>query len=190
MKKRKHQKNTSSFRISYIFLILIFVSGLTFLALSMFLPQKKTSDNDSLNTVTNDTEQQFTEPGRGGSDEDDNEAEQAAQEKTPKQNESGSDTPTGSINASITKNEVVSGKYMLRVTIYELLNSGSCELYMENTNGSSIKRSANIVATGADSSSCEGFDISTSGIDGGTYNFTIKLTSGEKASSITGIIKI
>ena len=192
MKKRK-KKNKSGFKVSYIFLILVFASGITFLALSMFFPQKKTEKNDdSPNTIVTETDPEIIEPGRGGSDDDEtdnNEAEQAAKEKTPKQNEDEPDTPTGSINASITRNEVINGKLVLGVEIYELLDGGSCDLYMENTNKSSITRSVKIVAD-ASSSHCEDFNISVGDIESGSYNFTVKLKSGEKTNTIKGTIKI
>ena len=182
MKSKKTDDRSSNFHLAYIFLVLFFVAGITFLALSMFLPKKQNSDDDALSTTVNTTEQTSSSTSTSASD--------PAADKTPKQNEDGSDAAPDSINASITMNKISGEKYMLRITIYELLDSGSCELYMENSNGSSVKRTAKIIATGADSSSCEGFDIAKSGIEGGTYDFTVKLTSGEKSNTLKGVIKI
>lgn len=185
MKKQK-KDGGSSFKSMYVFLIPVFVAGITFLCLSAFIP-KKTDNNedDKLSTaVNNDSPKSSTESKN-------NETEESGEnpDKTPKQYED-ENKDTSSINASITKNEVVGGKYLLRVTIYEILNSGSCKLHMETSHGDSLDRSADIISVGADSSSCEGFDIPVEGISNGVYNFTVSLSSGDKTGSVKGTIRI
>ena len=178
----KHKKNNdSNFHIVYIFLILIFVAGITFLTLSMFVP-KKQSENTQ-NTTVNETEQKAKkEESQNNNSETNN--------QTPKQNEDEPEADEKSLNASITMNEVSDGKYRLRVTVYELLESGNCSLHMESSRGDTVDRTAKIINAGASSSSCEGFDISTSGISSGSYNFSVKITSGERTKTLTGVIQI
>ena len=181
---KKKQKKTAEFKFSYIFLILVFVAGITFLALSLFVPKKsKGDDGDTLSTAINETEKKNkTESDENGSENPEN---------APKQFEGEKDkTDKGTIDAEIAVNDVSDGKYTLQVSIYELLNEGTCKLHMETKNGDTVDRSAKIVTIGPDSSSCDGFEISTSGISSGTYNFTVTMTSGDKTGSVKGTIKI
>ena len=181
MKNRKH-KRESNFKIAYTFLILIFVAGITFLTLSVIVPSKEKGNDNAVNTVVNKTETEKQSNTQSGNTED-------PTDKTPKQYED-YEKDENNLNASITMNEVNNGKYTLRVTIYELLSSGTCELEMKTNSGDSLRRSANIINTGADSSSCEGFDVLTDGISSGTYNFVVSLKSGDKTGSVEGTIKI
>ena len=182
--QKKQKKKYGELKFGYIFLILIFVAGITFLGLSIFMPKKVKTDDDGLSTVVNETEKKDDPSEVKEKNEGDN------PEKTPKQYEDPGETDKTKINASITKNEVVDGKYYLRITIYEILGEGTCKLHMETDKGDSIDRSAKIIEAGADSSSCEGFDIPTSGISSGSYKFTVTMTSGKKTGTIKGTIKI
>ena len=183
MKKPK-SRYSSSFHIIYIFLILAFVAGITFITLSMFVPKKQKDSGSNLNTTTNETEKQNQTNNTQTENKEEN------NNQTPKQNEDESDADEKTLNASITMNEVNNGKYTLRVTIYELVSSGNCTLHMESARGDTLDRTARIIDAGANSSSCEGFDIATNGISSGSYNFTINLKAGEKSKTLTGIIQI
>ncbi len=181
MKKQK-KKQSEGPKFGYIFLILVFVAGITFLGLSIFMPKKSNDDND-LSTAINETERK---------DNPDTEAQNNTDnpDKTPKKYEGDDESDETKINADISTNEISNGKYILRVTIYELLGEGTCKLHMETQNGDSVDRSAKIEAIGPDSSSCDGFDIATSGISSGTYNFSVTMTSGSKTGTVKGVIKI
>jgi len=182
-KQRRSNKKSGELKFSQIFLVLVFVAGITFLGLSVFMPKKETHEGETLSTVTNETEKkkETETPKNDGNDNPD---------KTPKQYEGDDETDKKSINASITKNDVQNGKYYLRVTIYEKLGDGTCKLHMETKQGDTIDRTANVIESGADSSTCEGFDIPTSGISAGSYDFTVTITAGEKSGVVKGIIKV
>lgn len=182
MKKSKNKKS-EGFGFIYIFFILVFVAGITFLGLSLFLP-KKSKNDDGMSTAVNETI-------KNSNPEIDEKNNGENPDKTPKQYEEGDDeTDKTKINASITTNEINNGKYVLRVTMYELVNDGTCKLHMETSNGDTVDRSAKIEVIGPDSSSCDGFDIPTSGISPGNYNFTVTMTSDSKTGSVKGTIKI
>ena len=110
-RKNKNNKN-SSFGFIQIFLILVFVAGMTFLCLSLFTPSKANHDDEPLNTVVNNTDQKKKETKIPEKKEDGENPE-----KTPKQNEDAPTTDAKEINLSLTKNEVVGDKYMLRINI-------------------------------------------------------------------------
>lgn len=188
MTKKKQKNQKSGFNLLYIFAILVFVAGATFLCLSIFAPAKKTDDDTSSNTTTKETEKKKEDDK--SEKKDDNNSEN--QDKTPKKYEEPSETDPSKINASITKNEISNGRYSLRVTMYELLNEGTCKLHMESSNGDTLDRSANVIIAGPDSSACEGFDVDNikSYLNSGTYDFTVTINSGSKTGSVNGTIKV
>ncbi len=183
--KRNVRNNGSGIKFIHIFLILIFVAGMTFLCLSLFAPSKKKDEPTSTsNTVINETEKKKEEEKK-----EENNGENP--DKTPTQYEGEKPNDSTTINASLTKNEVVEGTYMLRVTIYELISDGTCKLHMESANGDTIDRTTKIVTAGPDSSTCEdGFDIPTNGISSGKYDFSVTFTAGSKTGSVKGTINI
>ncbi len=185
--KRNVRKRESGINFIHIFLILIFVAAITFLCLSLFVPTKKKADEPGLNTTVNETEKQKAKEET----QKEEEKEKEDPNNTPAQYDGEKETSSTKINASLTKNEVINGTYMLRVTIYELLSDGTCKLHMESDNGDTIDRTAKIAIEGPDSSTCEeGFDIPTNGISSGKYNFSITFTSGTKTGSVSGVINI
>jgi hypothetical protein len=183
---KRRRKSREGFKYILIFCVLILTAGATFFAMSIIAPAKPTKKVDNSNVLSTavNNDQNNNDTGRGGSDGGDN------PDKTPKQYEDPKPESKDSFNASITKNEVVNGKYMLRVNIYELVNDGSCTLHMETANGDTVDRTAKIVIAGPDSSACEGFDVPTSGISSGAYSFTVVIASSLKTSTVKGTIKI
>ncbi len=113
-------------------------------------------------------------------------------EKTPRQYEPSSEK-SDKINASITFNSVNknSNKYQLRIAIYEMVgNNGLCKLKMIPKNGNTIIREAKIIQSGANSASCEGFDIPLKDLVPGEYNLEIEIAFNNKTSKIADKIKI
>jgi hypothetical protein len=192
MKKRKSNKKSSK-KFIYIFFALVFATGVTFMTLSLFMPKKvKNEDNEPVDTVVDGTERKeektvekkITEKEKTKEETDTN------PEKTPKQNEATPKKAANKIDADIAINDVSDGTYTLQISIYDLINTGSCKLHMESANGDMIDRTAKIVTIGPDSSSCDGFEIPTSEINPGKYNFTVTMTSGNKTGSVKGEIAI
>ncbi len=193
MSRKKTLKKESNLGLLYALFIIAFVGGITLLVLSVFAPKKRTSEPEmetASNTVVNRTEleqkqQQNTDEKTNISD------DQVENTQTPSQYEKVEKTNPNELDISITKNEVANGNYQLRIVIYELLTqTGSCELEMKTSNGDYVKKTVNTINSGADSSSCEGFDVPTSGISSGTYNFTVNIKAGTKTGKVSGTIKI
>ena len=148
----------------YIFLVLLFSIGVTFLVLSIIIPPK--NDSEMLDTTVNTTE---------------------LEKKAEQESETSSDT----LDISLSKNEVLDGKYQVRVTIFEVLTeTGTCELTMKSENGDEVKRSTKTISAGPSTTSCDGFDIRTEGIASGTYSFTLTVTVGSRVGAVNGSIKI
>ena len=191
MKKRtyKNKKQKNNFGVFHIFIILVLVAGLTILGLSLLMPPKKTNndaESKPLDTAVNETEKKEEEEKK-----EEKKDEGENQDKTPEKYDGEKPESKDSFNASITKNEVVSGYYKLRVNIYELVSEGTCKLHMEANGGKdTLDRTAKIVNAGPDSSACEGFDIPTNGISSGTYKFTVTISNSSKTSTVEGTINI
>ena len=61
MKKKNVRKSESGIKFIHIFLILAFTAGITFLCLSLFMPQKNKTEEPGLNTAVNETEKKKEE---------------------------------------------------------------------------------------------------------------------------------
>ncbi|MDO4967838.1 MAG: hypothetical protein Q4E70_03735 [Candidatus Saccharibacteria bacterium] len=176
MSKTSDKKNLTPL---YIFFVLLFSVGITFLVLSLIMPPKKNDNNDNtLTTTVNSTELEAK-------------VEQGGSSQTPKQNEDEHVSDSEKLDISLSKNEIKDGKYQIRVTIFEILTeTGTCELEMKSSNGDYVKRSAKTINAGPDSTSCDGFDIKTEGIASGLYDFTLTVTVGSRTGVVTGNIKV
>lgn len=97
-----------------------------------------------------------------------------------------SPTLTGIINYS----SVVDNVAMIRVTIDQIVSSGTCKLELKNTSlGKIITKNANI-AQNPSSATCEGFDVPTSELGSGTWNIEITIQGDNKTGVIRGEITV
>lgn len=80
------------------------------------------------------------------------------------------------------------GNLMIRVNIDQYLDSGICELNLMQ-GGVVYSDTANIVSA-ATTATCEGFNVPVSRLSGGDYGIVIKISSGNKAGTINGEVKI
>lgn len=104
--------------------------------------------------------------------------------KSPTQYEGSDPNTAASLTGFISYNSVTDGNLTIRVTIDQTLSSGECKLTL--TKGSvSVTKTAAIVANPS-SSTCSGFDISTSELGTGAWDIKINLTSENKSGTITG----
>ena len=190
MKKRtyKNKKQKSSFGFLHIFVILALAAGITIICMSLLMPPKKkeTDDPKPLDTAVNETEQKQREEKT----KEEKKEEGENPDKTPEKYDGENKVSKETFNASITKSEIVNGKFILRVSIYELVNDGTCKLHMEEKHGSMLDQTAKIVNAGPDSSACEGFDIPVDGIASGSYTYTVTMTNGQKTTVLNGSIAI
>ncbi len=107
--------------------------------------------------------------------------------QVPKQYEGQGDEDQSNVNSDqitgvINSKEVADGKFSLRLTINQLLGSGTCTLTM--TNQKTVTKTAEIVQNPS-SSSCKGFDVPVSELGPGQWSIKINIKSGDK----TGVIK-
>lgn len=85
----------------------------------------------------------------------------------------------------------VSGGYlMVRVNIDQYLNGGSCRLVLTSGGGETYEESA-VIVDAASTSTCEGFNVPLSQLNGASYSILVYLTSTDgRAGVISGEVKI
>lgn len=81
----------------------------------------------------------------------------------------------GELSGVISYKSVVNNILVIRTTINQVLNSGSCVLTLRSYTGKVVTQSADI-AHNPSSSSCQGFDIPLSNLEKGAWSIEIKVT--------------
>ena len=77
---------------------------------------------------------------------------------------------------------------IIRVNIDQYLASGSCELNLVQDDV--VHSDAADIVSAAATATCEGFNVPTGGLESGNYQIVIKISSGGKAGTIIGEVKI
>ena len=84
----------------------------------------------------------------------------------------------------------VSGGFLrIRVNIDQYLEGGTCTLALRKE-GASIYSAETRIAASASTATCEGFDVSASGLESGSYTVVIYISSGERTGEIDGEVKV
>ena len=195
MAKRKTRKNkkTNTAVIGFV-LILAFAVGITIVVLSLITPKKKADGEDEtkITTTTESTKptekEPVTEAEEPKTEETEEEKAKKENEQTPAQYEKVEETTDKNvISATVTHSSVDNGKFVLRLTINELM-SGSCHLLMTSGNRK-YTNDAEIVSDPT-SSTCAGFDVETSKLASGTWNYTVTISSGKRTGKVEGKVNI
>jgi len=196
MELKKAKKNPAKI-ISLVALAVIIVAAAgygsyAFMAKTWpFATQKPATANDATSKpFTDATSDSSTSKPPSASDQD----------KTPTQSTPPSDDSNTSSGNSSSDNNGITGSInyasatddtlKVRVTITELLNSGTCTLTLSNaTTGSSTTYKADIIANPS-SSTCDGFNIPTKNLAKGDYNISVHLSSGDKSGVASSKVTI
>lgn len=95
-----------------------------------------------------------------------------------------SQTLTGAITYSAVANDTL----IIRTTINQMLDSGTCKLTL--TNGATTVTKTSDIAQNPSSSTCKGFDIPTSELSSGNWHITIKIDSTDRSGTLTGNVNV
>lgn len=93
-----------------------------------------------------------------------------------------------SLTGIISHKSVTGGQLVLRTTISQTLGSGSCQLRLTK-DGQTVTRESNIAANPS-SATCEGFDVPTSELSGGTWSIEITMRSGDRTGTIRDTVTL
>lgn len=116
-------------------------------------------------------------------------SERMAEQKKIKQYEGEDPNKAEELTGVVTYVGVNNGVLMIGVNIDQFLGSGDCELSLTR-NGNVIYTENTSIVADVSTSSCDGFNISTSGLGGGATEIIIKLSSGGKTGTIKGEVNL
>ena len=177
---RRNQRRRTHHPVVTVIVIFLLV-GVLFFVSKMLADNTSDGTEDNKKNTTEITKTEKTEKAptetQAPKDEDD--------QKTPIQND-GDDPNT---KDSLTMSEVTGEILHIRLNIDQYLSSGTCNLTLTSSYGTTFTDNANIVPSPS-TSTCEGFDIATSDLASGTWAINIDLESGGKTGTITGEVNL
>ena len=96
----------------------------------------------------------------------------------------------GELTGVVTYAGVTGEKLVIRVNINQYLSGGSCSLRLVFEDDVAVLEETAQIVDSASTSTCEGFDIPTAGLQSGNYRIYIGLTSGGKTGMINGEVRL
>lgn len=193
MAKRKTQKRKKSFSpIKFLLVMAIFVVSVALIIEFVDFKAIFSSFNKTESTsVSQTTDSQDTSPSSSDTSKpnDENHIEPPKEEEKVPQYEGENPNSSNDITGTVSHASVSNNKLILRITIDQYLNSGTCALKMTHQDGTSYQSTVN-VAESASTSTCEGFDISTSALKSGKWSVVITVNSNGKSGKITTEVQI
>lgn len=173
-RRRTHHPVVTVVVILFLIGVLIFVSKLL-----VNRTADDAEDNKKSNPETSQNKKAEKTPTEDNSPSDDNE------HKTPIQNDGEDPNIKDSLTGVLTMADILDGVLRIRVNIDQYLSSGTCKLTLYSESGKTFTVDAAIIPS-ASTSTCEGFDISTSNLSSGHWYISIDLESSDKTGIITG----
>ncbi|MBR5389233.1 hypothetical protein IK146_01595 [Candidatus Saccharibacteria bacterium] len=172
----------------FFFVIIIVVAALLYLAFRQPM-------NPSTDTVTNsnpdkrssgETQETTQSSNMTEADPSTTDSVISSDGKTPEKYEGTDPNTYESLTGSITTARFDGDKLLVRVAVDQFLSNGTCKLTLSD-GAHQLEKTANLVPI-ASTSTCEGFDVQSSELDGFArpISINISLTSGERTGSITG----
>ena len=179
-KNKKNKNNTAAKIIGIILLVLLAFAG------GFFIAQRFTGGNSNEEKPENNQTRAEKPSAIANNGNNDGSIEKPdtvdEEDKTPVKYDGENPNDLEILTGSVTYAGVAGDKLIIRVNIDQYLGSGTCSLTLGN-----YSNSVNI-SPSASTSTCEGFDIALSDLGNmsGNSQFTINLSSGDKAGTITG----
>ena len=111
---------------------------------------------------------------------------------SPPNKEAGTDKPIPADNLSGTINfkSVTGGSISLRVTIYQVVDEGSCTLKLSRPSDNKLIVKTSKIISNPSSATCGGFDIPIEEAGPGKWNIDVQLSSGNKTGQISDEITL
>lgn len=181
VQKRKRSKKNK--KISYLVLILVLfvVAGVVvFLVWKNYFSDDKNNHQDNEDNGT--TIEKVITDGKGEAD-----VEPIKEKEPVVPYEGDSPNEASDLTGVVTYASVVGDKLVIRVSIDQYLDSGSCELKLIQDG---VKYSASANISSVTTATCEGFDVPLSEIGNGNYQILINLKSGGKTGVISEEVDI
>ncbi len=116
-------------------------------------------------------------------------AEEEVSKKRVTQYEGENPNQAEELSGVITYAGVTNGVLMIRASIDQYLNGGSCELLLKRE-GSVVYNDTAAVVGDVSTATCEGFDVPVSGLGGGGIEIIININANDKSGIIRGEVSI
>jgi len=180
VKKKSHKK-----AIIGSILAVVLVAGSTFGYLYYRHTQNATNANNTASAQTINLDPPTQEQVQAGSTQKENAVDNSA-----KDDANSDPTPTsGSLTVTLTSSNVNNGIQQLRYLISQQLGSGTCTLTLTSGSQTPIVKTAAVEAL-ASSSTCEGFDITTSSMASGQWTAAVTVTNGSESGSTSSTFQV
>lgn len=187
MKIKTKNHSTKKYFIILLVLILIIIGAITFEIIKI-QPWKTNVTTNSESKKNNSSTLPNKNLSNTSSDNSTSITNSDAANHTPTQYEGTNPNNDTELSGFINYKNVTSNQLSIRITINQLLNTGTCDLTL--TNGSkSFAQTADIIENPS-SSTCKGFDIPLSRLSSGKWQININIKSNGKAGIITGEVSI
>ena len=184
IQKKNHKK--SSIFVAVVLIIL--VAGIA--AAAYYFMFNKDTSTDTTKEVSSKTDKKPSESKKpvDDSDSSQNVVEHEKEKDTQPPYEGDDANNSASLTGVVTYKSVVDGKLLIRTTINQILDSGTCELTLSNGQKTVTRNSG--IAPNPSSSTCEGFDIPTSELGSGTWKIEIKISGDDKTGTLTDSVNL
>ena len=183
MPKRK-RKN----KLPYLIILVILVS--VFVTMAIQARNKEDDeggDTGSYTSIEQDDDEE--EVNKKEISEESNEGSADVVEKKAVQYDGGSPNESESLTGAINYASVNGDKFLIRVSIDQYLEEGTCELVLMQ-GGEVVYHEATDIMGDATASTCMGFDVPMTSLSGGETQFTVYLDSGGRVGEISGGIEL
>lgn len=178
-KKNKHKK---IIQISLIILVLTAAYLLITWQLRVF-PFKDTNLHSNVNSEPK-TQSYNQETIENVPSTDHNNSNTEAEKDLPTQYEGENPNISETLTGSINYKSVIDNKLVVRVTINQLLSSGSCTLRLARSSDQKIVTKQAAIIPNPSSATCEGFDVPVSELGSGQWSIEINITSSDRTGTL------
>lgn len=175
-----HRRRTSLRRRPILVIILIILILVIALAVSKFIASKNQPE-ETKREETVKVEEKTEKTPTESTDED-------LEKPKVVQNDGADPNELEEITGVVTYTGVLNGKLIIRLNLDQYLSSGNCTLTL-NFGEKSVIKTAKIIDS-ASTSTCEGFDIPTSELGSGTWQYSVEIKADGKAGKLNGEVNI
>ena len=110
-------------------------------------------------------------------------------DKKPIQYDGGSPNEFEYLTGAVNYVKTNGGKLLIRVSIDQYLESGTCELALMQGGEMMYQETVDIIGD-ATTSTCKGFDVPVAGLASGELQFTVYFASGDRVGEVSGGVSI
>ncbi len=110
-------------------------------------------------------------------------------EKRPVQYDGGSPNESEYLTGAVNYVKTNGGKLLIRVSIDQYLESGTCELALTRDGGVIYQELVDIIGD-ATTSTCKGFDVPVASLTSGEAQFIVYFASGDRTGEVKGEVSI